>query len=61
MFDSLLVPVRVSEDNLGKRRTSARIVNNVLHNTLDVAKQWKDKVSKYGNLSAFNLLVPSHE
>jgi hypothetical protein len=37
IFDSLLVPVRVSEDNLGKWRTSARIMNNVLHNTLDVA------------------------
>jgi len=37
IFDSLLVPVRVSEDNLGKWSTSAGIMNNVLHNTLDVA------------------------
>ena len=60
IFDSLLVPVRVSEDNLGKGRTSARVMNNVLHNTLNVAKQWKERDSKYVRFSAFMSPVPSH-
>jgi len=32
----LLVSVGVSEDNLGKRSTAARIVNNFLDDSLDV-------------------------
>jgi len=37
VFNSLLVPVRVSEDNLGKWGTSARVMNDVLDNSLDIA------------------------
>lgn len=33
----MLVPVRVSEDNLGKWGTSARVMNDVLDNSLDIA------------------------
>ena len=33
----MLVPVRVSKDNLGKWGTSARVMNDVLDNSLDIA------------------------
>jgi hypothetical protein len=37
IFSTLLVSVLVSEDNLGKGGTSAWIVHNVPHNTLNVS------------------------
>ena len=37
VLNSLLVSVCISEDNLGKWRSSAWIVDDVLHNTLDVS------------------------
>ena len=39
----LLEFVLVSEDNLGKRSTSARVVHNVLHDSLDVSVSGKQK------------------
>ena len=40
----LLEFVLVSEDNLGKRSTSARVVNDVLHDSLDVSVSGKQKL-----------------
>jgi hypothetical protein len=37
------VAVLVSELNAGKRGTTSRIVKNVLHNTLDIAAEKKEK------------------
>lgn len=36
ILNSLLVPIGVSECNLGKRSTSSGIVNDILDNTLDI-------------------------
>ena len=40
----LLEFVLVSEDNLGKRGTSARVVHDVLHDSLDVSVNGKQKL-----------------
>ena len=40
----LLEFVLVSEDNLGKRGTSARVVHDVLHDSLDVSVSGKQKL-----------------
>lgn len=39
ILSSVLILVRVSEQNLGEGSSTARVVNDFLHNSLDVTKQ----------------------
>jgi hypothetical protein len=58
----LLVAIGVPEGNLGQRRTSARIVNNVLNHSLDVTLSFSViKSSESGGSDSVSLVRSKNE